>query len=110
VKIRFAILSMAFASLAAWGQPGRGGRGAPAMEPADFEKNFPDLTAAKVNAETRLLWIACGTEDNLIGVNRQFKSWLKSKDIRFTESEIPGYAHVWPLWRQNLAELAAKIW
>jgi enterochelin esterase family protein len=88
---------------------GRGGRGAPTMEIADFEKNFPDLSAPKVNTQTKLLWIACGTEDSLIGVNRQFKTWLKSKDIRFTDLEIPGYAHVWPLWRQNLAEFAGLV-
>jgi enterochelin esterase family protein len=42
-------------------------------------------------------------------VNRQFKAWLKSKDIQFTDLEIPGYAHVWPLWRRNLAELAPLL-
>jgi enterochelin esterase-like enzyme len=88
---------------------GRGGRGMPAMEPADFEKNFPDLTAAKLNSELRVFWIACGTEDTLMGVNRQFKTWLKSKDIRFTDLEIPGYAHVWPLWRRNLAEFTPLL-
>jgi enterochelin esterase family protein len=54
-------------------------------------------------------WIACGTDDGLNGVNRQFKAWLKSKDIQFTDVEIPGMAHVWPLWRQNLMELAPML-
>jgi len=88
-------------------QPG-GGRGMPAMETADIEKNFPGLTAKAVS-QLKLLWIACGTEDNLLTVNRQFESWLKSKEIQFTELEIPGYAHVWPLWRRNLAELAPLL-
>ena len=78
------------------------------MVDADFEKTFPALTA-KDNSKLKLVWIACGTEDGLIGVNRQFKTWLKSKDIQFTDLEIPGYAHVWPLWRQNLAELAPLL-
>ena len=56
-----------------------------------------------------MLWIACGTEDGLLGSNRQFKEWLKSKNIQFTEAEIPNYAHVWPLWRQNLAEVAQQF-
>ena len=78
------------------------------MEAADFEKNFPELNA-KVNSEVRLLWIGCGLDDGLNNVNRQFKTWLKSKDIRFTDVETPGYAHVWPLWRRNLAELAPML-
>lgn len=84
---------------------GRGGRGGVPLQPEDFSKNFPTLDA-KANSQIRMLWIACGTEDGLIGVNRQFKEWLKTKNVQFTEAEIPNYAHVWPLWRQNLAEVA----
>ena len=90
----------------AGGGGGRGGmRG---MEPADFEKNFPNLNA-KSASQLKALWIACGTEDGLFGVNKQFAAWLKSKDIKFTNLEIPNYAHVWPLWRQNLTDLAQKL-
>jgi enterochelin esterase-like enzyme len=85
-----------------------GGRGPRNMETADFEKNFPNLTA-KSASQLKLLWIACGTDDGLLGVNRQFAGWLKSKDIQFTNLEIPNYAHVWPLWRQNLAEIAQLL-
>ncbi len=90
------------------GRGGRGGRGPQRMEDADFSKNFPDLTAKRAS-ELRLIWIACGEDDGLLTVNRQFKAWLKSKDIHFTDLEIPGYAHVWPLWRRNLAELAPLL-
>jgi len=90
------------------GRGGRGGRGGRAMTEADFEKNFPGLTA-KVNGQVKLLWIACGTDDGLNAVNNQFKAWLKARDIRFTGLEIPGFAHVWPLWRRNLAELAPQL-
>jgi enterochelin esterase-like enzyme len=86
-----------------------GGRGGPrTMEIADYEKNFPNLSA-KSAAQLKLLWMACGTEDGLLGVNKQFAAWMKSKDIQFTEKEVPGFAHVWPLWRQNLAELAQVV-
>ena len=85
---------------------GRGGRGGGRpLEPADFEKNFPNLTA-KSASQLKSLWIACGTDDGLMGVNKAFAAWLKSKDIQFTWLEIPNYGHVWPLWRQNLAEVA----
>ena len=91
------------------GRGGRGGRGAPqSMDPADFEKNFPTVSA-KLNSQLKLVWIACGLDDGLNNVNRQFKEWLKSKDVKFTDVEVPGYAHVWPLWRQNLTELAPLL-
>jgi S-formylglutathione hydrolase FrmB len=55
-----------------------------------------------------MLWITCGTADSLIGVNRQFKDWLRSKGVQFTELESPDVGHVWPFWRQNFTEFAAK--
>jgi enterochelin esterase-like enzyme len=85
-----------------------GGRGPMTLDTSVFERNFPALDA-KTNKQLKLLWIACGTEDGLNGVNQQFKAWLKSKDIQFTDVEIPGMAHVWPLWRQNLTELAPML-
>lgn len=93
--------------------PGRGGAGGgrgggQSMTPSDFERNFPKLDA-KANAQIRLLWIACGVDDGLNTVNRQFKDWLKSRNVQFTDLEIPGFAHVWPLWRRNLAELAPLL-
>ena len=87
---------------------GRGGRGPRKIETADIEKNLPNVSA-KSNAQLRLLWIACGSDDGLLTVNRQLESWLKDKDVKFTFLEVPGYAHVWPLWRHNLAELAQLL-
>jgi enterochelin esterase-like enzyme len=89
--------------------PAGGGRGGGrSLEAADFEKNFPNLTA-KSASQLKMLWMACGTEDGLLGVNKQFAAWMKSKDIQFTNLEIPSYAHVWPLWRLNLAEIAPQL-
>ena len=90
---------------------GRGaGRGAaPAvMDPAVFAKTFPALDA-KANARIRMLWIVCGTADGLIGVNRQFKDWLRSQGVQFTEQEVPNMAHVWPLWRQNVTDMVPTL-
>jgi enterochelin esterase family protein len=88
---------------------GRGGRGGGApITDATFAKNFPTLDA-KANSQIKMLWIVCGTADGLIGVNRQFKTWLKSKNVQFTEQEVPEMGHVWPLWRQNLTDLAQKL-
>ena len=96
---------------AAAGNGGRGGGrgGAPqSRTAADFEKIFPSLNA-KANSQLKLVWIACGLDDTLLTVNRDFKTWLKSKDIAFTDVEVPGFAHVWPLWRQNLTDLAPLL-
>jgi len=87
---------------------GNAGRGAgPSNSAAVFDKTFPALDA-KVNSSIRLLWITCGTADGLIGVNREFKDWLKSKNVRFSEEEVPDLGHVWPLWRRNLVDFAQK--
>jgi len=88
---------------------GRGGRGGgPPITDATFAKNFPTLDG-KANSQIKVLWIVCGTADGLIGVNRQFKTWLKSKNVQFTEQEVPDIGHVWPLWRQNLTDLTQKL-
>ena len=86
-----------------------GGRGAPpALDPASFSKVFPALSA-KSNSQIRMLWIVCGTADGLIGANRQFKDWLRSKNVQFTEQEVPDMGHVWPLWRQNVTDMVPKL-
>ncbi len=90
------------------GGGGGGGRGTPALDAGVFAKNFPALDA-KANSQIRLLWVACGTADSLIGVNRQFKQYLDSKDLKVTYLEVPEMAHVWPLWRQNLTDLAPLL-
>ena len=88
---------------------GRGAASAPQMmDEAVFARTFPELDA-KANSRLRMLWIVCGTSDGLIGVNRQFKGWLKSKGVEFTEQEVPDMGHVWPLWRQNLADMVPRL-
>ena len=75
--------------------------------PDEFEKDFPGLDP-KANQQIRLLWIACGTEDRLIAVNRNLREWLKSKGIQHTDIETPGM-HTWMVWRRNLAEFAGLL-
>jgi enterochelin esterase-like enzyme len=75
--------------------------------PDDFQKDFPALDA-KANQQLHLLWIACGTEDRLITVNRSLREWLKTKGVKATEIETPGM-HTWMVWRRNLAEFAPLL-
>jgi enterochelin esterase family protein len=96
------------AEVASAGRGGRGGRGGGApLDASVFERNFPSLDA-KANARIKYLLIACGTADGLVGANRLFKTWLKTKNVRFTEEEAPDIGHVWPLWRQNLTDFVQK--
>jgi enterochelin esterase family protein len=76
------------------------------MDP-DFDKDFPALDS-KSAQPLRLLWIACGTDDHLIDLNRNFRAWLASKNIRHLDIETPG-AHTWMVWRRNLAEFSALL-
>ena len=75
--------------------------------PDDFEKDFPGLDA-KANQQLHLLWIACGTDDRLITVNRNFREWLKTKGVQHTDIETPGM-HTWMVWRRNLAEFSELL-
>jgi len=55
-----------------------------------------------------LLWIACGTEDRLIDLNRKFRAWLAAKGVRHADIETPG-AHTWMVWRRNLAAFTSLL-
>jgi enterochelin esterase family protein len=73
----------------------------------DFSAEFPALDS-KANQQLRLLWIACGTDDRLIDINRKLRTWLASKGVQHTDIETPG-AHTWMVWRRNLTELSALL-
>ncbi len=75
--------------------------------PDAFEKDFPTLNA-NANAQIHLLWIACGTDDHLITINRNLREWLKTKGVNHTDIETPGM-HTWMVWRRNLAEFAPLL-
>jgi len=76
-------------------------------EPTTFPQVFPALTK-DVAARLQLLWIACGTEDNLITANRQMRAFLTERGIAHEAVETPG-AHTWPVWRRNLAAFTPKL-
>jgi enterochelin esterase-like enzyme len=66
----------------------------------DFAADFPQLSAT-ANSQYHLIWIACGTEDRLITVNRSIVAWTKEKGVHVTPIETPGM-HTWLVWRRNL--------
>lgn len=65
-------------------------------------------TLTRKTAHLHLLWIACGTEDDLVTPNRKFIAWLKSKDVPLTAVETPGM-HNWMVWRDNLAHFTPLL-
>jgi enterochelin esterase family protein len=72
----------------------------------EFDKEFPALD--KAAPQPRLLWIACGTDDHLIEINRKFRAWLASKKIQHADIETPG-GHTWLVWRRNLTEFSSLL-
>jgi enterochelin esterase-like enzyme len=73
----------------------------------EFDKEFPGLDS-KANDQLHLLWIACGTDDRLIDINRKVRAWLASKNIKHVDIETPGY-HTWMVWRRNLTEFSSLL-
>lgn len=71
-----------------------------------FDDAVPKLDSKK--ADLRLLWVACGTGDDLIAPNREFVQWAKAKGLPVTAVETPG-AHVWPVWRDDLLQFAPLL-
>src|SRR6266849_8303958 len=73
----------------------------------EFDKEFPGLDAMAA-PQPRLLWIACGTDDRLIEINRKFRAWLASKKIPHVDIETPG-GHTWMVWRRNLTDFSSLL-
>ena len=73
----------------------------------NFGEEFPGLNSS-VNSRLHLLWVACGTDDGLFGINRDFNKWLTDQGIVHTDIETPGN-HTWRVWRRNLAAFAPLL-
>ena len=73
----------------------------------DLNALFPALDS-RADAQLRLLWVACGTEDPYVGLTREIGSWLTSKGVHYTKVETPG-THTWMVWRRNLADFVTRL-
>jgi enterochelin esterase family protein len=74
---------------------------------ANFEKAYPSVSAS-TKLWLHLLWIACGEQDGLIGLNRKLVDWLKSKGVELTWAPTPG-THSFTVWRCYLAQFAPLL-
>ena len=81
-----------------------------AVHQENFDQHFPALAAGDAGSGVnfKLLWVACGTDDQLIKSNRDFVAWAKSKKLPVTAVETPGQ-HTWLVWRQNLLTVAPLL-
>lgn len=77
-----------------------------AIHDLSFEKQFPAVDAK--HRPSRLLWIACGSDEELIAPNRKVVEWLKAKNVAVTAVETPGL-HTWLVWRDNLIHFAPLL-
>jgi enterochelin esterase family protein len=110
---KFAYVAGFSSALVALPGPGGGrppvprGENFPPLDSAWFPAVFPALEA-KASSQIGLLWVSCGTEDRLIGPNRQFRDWLQAKGVPVKYVETPG-GHTSMVWRRNLTELAQLL-
>jgi enterochelin esterase-like enzyme len=73
----------------------------------NLDQQFAGINTQEVG-RLKLLWIACGTEDDLIGANRKLRDWLTSKQIKHTDIDTAGM-HTWMVWKRNLETFAPLL-
>jgi enterochelin esterase-like enzyme len=73
----------------------------------DFAAAYPAV-GATTNAPLRLLWLACGEQDGLLGINRKLDAWLTEKGVRHSWTQIPG-AHSFRTWRPLLVQFTSLL-
>ena len=88
-----------------------GAEGSPTRKENDIYQLVRDLTPEKAKA-LPYVYVDCGTEDFLIGQNRDFASLLLEKKIPHEFRQLPG-KHDWPYWDAQVREFldlaAARI-
>ncbi len=88
-----------------------GGFSAGGLGDGPYAPVFPGIapkTAAQMNNELRVLWIACGTEDGLFPPNQHLIAWLQQQGLRPAAIQTPG-RHVWMVWRNNFSNFAPLL-
>ena len=73
----------------------------------NFAQEFPGFEDS-ANSKVRLLWVACGTDDGLLGINRTFDKWMTDKTSLTLRLRHPGN-HTWMVWRRNLESFAPLL-
>ena len=79
------------------------GGGSLGGEPGKFLGN-----AREMNAQLRLLWLACGRQDFLFKINQEFDALLSSRQITH-EFHVTEGTHTWRLWRPYLRDFLQRL-
>ncbi len=73
----------------------------------NFDREYPAVDQS-LNTRLHLLWISCGRDDGLTGVNQKLVDWLKSKGVTPKWIQTPG-GHSFTVWRRNLIDFASLL-
>lgn len=63
---------------------------------------------AALNRQLKLLWFACGKDDQLMKANHDLDAALTAANVKHEFVETDG-AHAWPVWRKHLASFVPKL-
>jgi enterochelin esterase-like enzyme len=74
---------------------------------SNYNRAFPKLDQT-INWELKLVWIAIGKDDFLIGSVRKYTEWLKALGIQFNYKETEG-VHSYQVWRRYLTEFVPLL-
>jgi enterochelin esterase-like enzyme len=82
----------------------------PIME-ADFDQRYAAQLAgaALLNQKLSVLWVGCGTLDNLFKGAKALDETLTKQGIKHEFHPTEGGRHSWVLWREYLEEMAPKM-
>jgi len=80
-----------------------GGADSPARAANDLFRLAREVAPERVGA-LPYLYLDCGTEDFLIGNNRDFSALLLERKIPHEYRQLPG-GHTWPYWDQQVREI-----
>jgi enterochelin esterase-like enzyme len=79
------------------------------------EADIPDRYVAQLaqasllNKKLSLLWVGCGTLDNLFQRTKTVNEILTRNGIQHEFHPAEGGRHSWVLWRANLVEMAQRV-
>jgi len=81
----------------------------PVTEPEIAQRYGEQLAKTEqLNGALSLLWVGCGTLDNLFQRTKGVDDVLSVRGVRHEFHAVEGARHSWVLWRENLAELAQR--
>ena len=76
-----------------------------AVKNLNFKQQMMDPGMAR---DLRVLWVACGTGDDLIEPNRNFVGWAKAQHLPVVPTEMEG-KHTWLVWRESLIRFTPML-